>query len=430
MRFITAKRGSCRAVARCLGLVVCVGLLVVSPAVGAASVVSGATFADSLGGGYHFTATLNMFGGSSIPDAATAASFARDTDIIVAGSMTQLNGYGGVMRQANPNLQIFVYYNGMQSASSGFPAAWYMKDKAGNRIKTVIGNMYLMNPAAQAPYTSGGVTYASWTSWAAHGCANALSMGSSDLHRMLAGHARNRTAGLQLQPKRRAALQPHNREHLDDRRLDQADRHTRLEGILDHRQAGHGQRPFQRSSLLQRQQRPALLRQRRTRRKLAARRHRQDRWRPSIDQWKQNVQMLIDAGSGSKALQVTTKTWTTSTTTQREAWRRYALASFMLGNSGHDYFQFSPSHTTLPWNDDSPLYHLSLGTPTQTATTVDGYLQNGVYSRTYTNGIVLVNPSQTSITINLPQTYYTTTGTPTTTITLPPGDGNLLTSTP
>ena len=415
----------------------CVGLLVATPACGetratsgATGVVSGATFADSLGGGYHFTATLNMFGGSSIPDAATAASFARDTDIIVAGSMTQLNGYGGVMRQANPNLQIFVYYNGMQSASSGFPAAWYMKDKAGNRIKTVIGNMYLMNPAAQAPYTSGGVTYASWTSWAAHGCANALSMGSSTftgcwldmLGTAPLGSSYNQNGALPYNPSTGSTWTT-------------AD-WIKLTGTLASKVSSITARPVMANGLSSGAAyysgNSALL-------SYVSGAHAESwlraatvkiDWRPSIDQWKQNVQMLIDGGSGSKALQVTTKTWTTSTTTQREAWRRYALASFMLGNSGHDYFQFSPSHTTLPWNDDSPLYHLSLGTPTQTATTVDGYLQNGVYSRTYTNGIVLVNPSQTSTTINLPQTYYTTTGTPTTTITLPPGTGNLLDTSP
>jgi hypothetical protein len=59
-----------------------------------------------------------------------------------------------------------------------------------------------------------------------------------------------------------------------------------------------------------------------------------------------------------------------------------------------------------------PEYQINLGpVVTPLATDVSQYLWNGAYRRDFQNGIVLVNPTNTTLTINLGKTYQQVTGT-------------------
>ena len=51
--------------------------------------------------------------------------------------------------------------------------------------------------------------------------------------------------------------------------------------------------------------------------------------------------------------------------------------------------------------------NVNIGTPTETKSTVDGYYDGRVYVRDYSNGKVIVNPSETeTVTYPLDKTYY------------------------
>jgi hypothetical protein len=104
---------------------------------------------------------------------------------------------------------------------------------------------------------------------------------------------------------------------------------------------------------------------------------------------------------------------------------RYALASFLLGTDGTQYFYFSPNG-----NDDgvdapdTPDDHVNPGTP------VTGYtaLANGAYVRRFTAGYVAVNPSAATVNVNLGGTYVDLDGTSVQQATLAPHSGMVFTA--
>jgi hypothetical protein len=57
---------------------------------------------------------------------------------------------------------------------------------------------------------------------------------------------------------------------------------------------------------------------------------------------------------------------------------------------------------------------------------VDQYLSGGVYQRSFTNGRVLVNPSSSTVTVNLGKTMTTPTGTQVSSLTMAPYTGAVL----
>ena len=64
---------------------------------------------------------------------------------------------------------------------------------------------------------------------------------------------------------------------------------------------------------------------------------------PTDAAWRIEVQMLSDSSAADRAMLATVKTWTTATQAQLEQWRRFTLASFLIGNQGHAVFEFSPT---------------------------------------------------------------------------------------
>jgi hypothetical protein len=84
------------------------------------------------------------------------------------------------------------------------------------------------------------------------------------------------------------------------------------------------------------------------------------------------------------------------------ATRRYYLANYLLVKGSHtylDYFAAGP----LEWY---PEWTLDLGAAQTSATDVSQLLQNGVYRRDFANGIVLVNPSGSDVSVSLGNTFH------------------------
>jgi hypothetical protein len=143
---------------------------------------------------------------------------------------------------------------------------------------------------------------------------------------------------------------------------------------------------------------------------------------PSTAVWKQNVDMISAIEAEGKPCLVVTKLWSKSTTAQQDAWLQYALASFLLGTQGRSAFFFSPSSHSSRTATFS-LYNTNVGTPTGSYA-----FSQGVYQRTFSAGLVLVNPSASSVNVTLAHAYYTTSHQKVTAVTMAPNSGMLLTS--
>jgi hypothetical protein len=140
---------------------------------------------------------------------------------------------------------------------------------------------------------------------------------------------------------------------------------------------------------------------------------------PSESTWKQNVDMIRDAEAKGYAVLQCTKVWTNATVAQKDAWYKYALASWLLGNQGRSFFFFTYKNgdSTI----DRALAHLDLGTPSGAYTKA-----NGVYQRTFSAGKVLVNPTSSTATVPLGATYKKLNGTTATSATLRPNTAEIL----
>jgi hypothetical protein len=140
--------------------------------------------------------------------------------------------------------------------------------------------------------------------------------------------------------------------------------------------------------------------------------------------WKQNVDAVIDAGDRGSSFLAVTKVWTAGSRAQKDAWYKFAVASFLLGNDGKGYLTFTYDSGDL--TDPRPLDNLSLGTrsaPYATYAKVDG-----VYQRTFSDGRVLVNPTDSTITVPLGGLYYTLDDAPVSSVTLRPNTAEILTT--
>jgi hypothetical protein len=136
--------------------------------------------------------------------------------------------------------------------------------------------------------------------------------------------------------------------------------------------------------------------------------------------WKKDVDLVVDAEKAGKPILTLTKLWVKATQAQKDQWRKYSLASFLLATNGTSYFFFSDrfgaSRTaTHPW------YRLDLGSPAA------AYVKQGsVYTRAFTKGRVFVNPTKATVTVALDGAYTTPTGARVTSLKLGPNSGELL----
>jgi hypothetical protein len=378
--------------------------------------------------------SMQMYGGR-IPDLATAQRIALSHTTVSLGP-AQLNGFGPAMKRANPNLRIFLYMNGMYAGSSQgsvFPSSWYMHAKDGTRIQSAGYGNYLMDPRSTTQYTSGGVTYTGWADWVAHRCKAQLvaaGPGAADgcfvdmLGSAPLSAAYNRSGEV---PAEDSSGTPFTAtawyQQITGPIADRVERSTGAPVLANG--IGSGRRYFgtamgpSRLLLDYATAGDAEIWLRSPGQLLTS--------FPTDAVWRSEVQMLSDSSALDREVNATVKTWTAGTAAQIEQWRRFSLGSFLIGNQGHATYEFSASQTQVAWSDDSPLYHLPIGTPTESYPAAASYLHGGVYTRTFTNGKVLVNTGTAPVAVTLGGTYFTPDHQPVTQVTVQPHDAVILT---
>ena len=373
-------------------------------------------------------ANLQMWG-ARIPDAATAVALATSHDLITAVP-AQLAGYVPQMRQANPSLKIYGYVNGMfaqQGQGDMFPASWYMRDAHGDKLQSAGWGNYMMDPRGTTPFTHSGVTYNNWTDWVGKQCQQAIVTYGLDgcfldmllpapvvYHPYLVGSKIPVENAVTNAPWTAAAYMELTGSV--GRAVQQYTGRAVIGNSLEF--GAHFYATPTRALLPDTQLTLAELWMRNPQQPA-------DSW-PTVDRWKQEVQMIIDCNGGGHPIEVTMKLWAASTAAERQAWRDFGQASFLIGNSGSAWFEYSSGQSTLPWNDTSPLDDVDLGAALDTHSSVDGYLRDGVYQRRFQRGIALVNPGTAAVTVQLDQSYRTSGGSLVTQVTLAPHSGQVL----
>jgi hypothetical protein len=142
----------------------------------------------------------------------------------------------------------------------------------------------------------------------------------------------------------------------------------------------------------------------------------------NVKAWRKEVDMLVDVASraSGNSLIVVTKVWVGASPAELNAWRQYALGTFLLGYSpGHAYFSFRSNHklTHLP-----SITGIDLGIPS------GAYFVNGkAFQRNFATGTVVVNPGKVATTVGLGGIYLTPAGVHVSVVRLRPHSAAILT---
>ncbi len=323
------------------------------------------------------------------PGRTMALRQAREFDVIIAHSTTY-DDYVGAMLNANRNVRLFVYVQGMFSNDRGLPSGWYAHSRSGHRIRSEEFGTFLMNPKSDGWRRKVlSVCRQRLRASRYHGCfldslgptgvnedsVTALPINPST-HRVYRRRQwLNATKRLSARVEGAIAPRPTLMNGLVDG-PGYANESGRTERLLDGATGGMME-AFMRSS----------------------------RWRTSyykgVTAWRQDVAALADAArrrQGSIVLAIT-KVWSSATSAQISSWHRYALASFLLGyKPNHAYFSFRSNHRlTTPYR----WWDVRLGAPSGDFHRV----RTGMYVRAFGNGLVVVNPTSSAHSMRLRTRY-------------------------
>jgi hypothetical protein len=117
----------------------------------------------------------------------------------------------------------------------------------------------------------------------------------------------------------------------------------------------------------------------------------------SADDWKASTNTLLSLAAKHKILILQNYLGSVNDTQKRF----YYLGNYLLVKGDRTYLDYFASGP-LEWY---PEWLLDLGAPSATAATVDDLARDGVFRRDYANGIVLVNPTSSSVDVPLGGTY-------------------------
>jgi hypothetical protein len=341
---------------------------------------------------------------------AEAVTIAQEFDVIAAQASV-FPKYVTAMKAANPNVRIVAYINGTFDLSSGgtsYPAAWYETSGSGARIRSAFGN-YLLDPGNS-----------SWQQSVAQQCSAAIvkshydgcfidTLGTAPLD---AGYV----TGLPMDPATHAVWSG-TAWLTATTAIARAVQSKNPGAVVIANGLANGAKYFSStgatSQLLD-----------------ASGAAMAELWLrppgasatsyPSATKWLANVNMLVDAEANGQSVLTTTKLWVSATPAQQAQWHKFALSSFLLGASGDSYFSFLEDRSNAALIQDYAWDRVNVGTP-------EGpFEQNGtIYDRYFSNGVVVVNPTNASATVTLPGTYMNLDGAVVSSETLAPDSGDV-----
>lgn len=393
------------------------GLACVAAGLGAAKTAHGAVgsaFPSTAAGVHRFTGIQGRSGHNFTSSELSAIG--RQSDIVV-GLAVQLKKYGPALRNANPNVRLFVYVNGMFAQSkqgSSFPTSWYLHDAAGRKITSKTNKNYLMNPLSSTKSGSD----AGWAAYVARQCvdkkAQAGNAAGCFLDQMSSAGNTAFVSALPIDPRTKKPFTM--TAYMQAVNVVGNAVSARMPTIGNSYESGY--RYYANNTRVVESSNVGVFEAEHW---LGATQPR-DAQTPS--KWKQSVQMLIDSQAGGHGVMVSFG----DVATGLQQWQTFNVASMLLGNNGHVWMHFDSSSSSGPasWELDTPVMNVRIGTPTETRSTVDGYFRNGVYQRTFTNGLALVNASGSKVTVKLGKVMRTPGGAAVSSVAMAPYTGAVL----
>ncbi|MGN6379240.1 MAG: putative glycoside hydrolase [Gaiellales bacterium] len=338
---------------------------------------------------------------------------ARQSDVVV-GLAIQLKQYAATLRAVKPSIQLYVYTNGMfgQAKDCGsYPSSWKLHTSSGATIVSKTNKNCLMNPYSTQSY--GG--HAGWTAQVVATCkadlAAAPAANGCFLDQMSAVGVSNFVSGMPVDPLTGKSFT--TSQYLAA--VAKVGNSVASVASVIGNSYESGRKYFTAptsqldSSNMQSFEAEHWLGST------------QPRDAETLSVWQQSIQMLIDSQAHGKTVLASFGDMSSNLS----QWEAFNVASVLLGNNGHALLHFDGG-TQTQLQLDGPILHMSIGTPTETHSTVGGYLQNGVYQRTYSSGLVLVNPGGKSVTVKLSHTYVTPGGQKVSQVTLSAYSGTVL----
>jgi Hypothetical glycosyl hydrolase family 15 len=328
-------------------------------------------------------------GGSEAQQAYTpnqATSIARRFEQILGLKTTfRADGLTPLMQAANPDLELIAYLNGTHMSfadATGRPESWFAHDAAGRRVRNTSFDNWVMN-----------IRNPIWALYTAGRCLDfAQRMGTSSCYLDDMG-AGNLAANFSATPVDPLTGKPYSEFSWITATAQLAAAVRSLvpgvklyaNGLNTGTKYFGGPRAVRLLDALDGAEAEAFVRGSGD----GVRAYR------SESDWKADVDMLVDAESHGKPVLAKTKLWVPATADERGAWRDYAFGTFLLGTNGRSSFAFNGRGPGRP-EARSALETTDLGAPTA------HYVKaGGAYQRSWSKGMVYVNPSTAPVTVDL-----------------------------
>jgi hypothetical protein len=343
------------------------------------------------------------------PSASEALSLAKTYDVIVA-LPGQLGSNMPAMRKANPGITLLGYLNGsyaQSSEGSKYPSSWYATTKSGSKIRSAGFGNYLMRPD-----NSG------WQGSRAAECKKIIASGYMGCLLDMVGPA-------PLMPGYNNGVPAKNGVNFTQaawltatgsvgRAVSAANPGHPIWG--NGYSSGHlyfaGDGP---SSIL----RPSFS-------QLLT-----ESWirgsttplvtKPNEAYWRSAVDQLADLESRGLGTAAIVKIWASGSTAAKAKVAEWATASFLLGAGQRSFLAISYARGDDP-TSLSTIEKASIGKPAGTRQRAS----NGIWKRAFTGGLVLVNPTGSTITVPLGRSYVGSDGKKVTSVTMAPNTGRVL----
>jgi len=145
---------------------------------------------------------------------------------------------------------------------------------------------------------------------------------------------------------------------------------------------------------------------------------------PTASEWMDYVNTIKSMESQAISGLFGTKLWVSATAAQVKQWEAYSMASFLMQANGYSYWAFTTSNSQAGATGAKNPYSMpaTIGRPTGAMTAA----RNGTYSRTFANGITVVNPGSSTVTVPLPKRAKDLDGVWRTSVTLAAHSGSVL----
>lgn len=297
---------------------------------------------------------------------AQAAGLAPNVDQVI-DNPTKLAPLTATFRADHPGIKLLTYVNGTYSYTSTHPASWYLRTSSGALIQSKNYGNYLMNPAS-----------AGWIGYVEQQCQSAVAQASADgcYLDMLGPEPASATynTGVAINP---ATGKPYTESEWLSETLALGQKVGTDTGIrISGNGLGGGASYPQTKSLATLPDGAEAESWMRSAGSSAA-------TYPSLAAWQADLAVPADHAF------CVIKVWTSATQQQIDEWRRFSYGTFLLAQTGQSLYEFTPSNKT-GW--DEAAYTLP-GSPLAAMVSH----ADGLYTRKYTAGLVIVNPTTAPI---------------------------------